>query len=221
MSVTIWPFTLAQGGFREFRSFETEASRMAGGREVRASRISSAGLLLVRGPLRLPDAGGQTFDGLASFLEALKGGFDTFLYRPWWDRHRVITQESIGPGTGSQQDFPVSRRYVDTSTIVVRVGGVVKSLGADYSIQDLAGGAYALGDTGLQIHFTAAPGNGVAVDASYSHYFPMVLEDDDLLDQAELRATSGSSAASATFWVQEVRLRQDFPGSERRVVPAV
>lgn len=221
MSVTLWPFTLGQPGFREFRSFETEASRMAGGREVRASRMSSAGILLVRGPLRLPDAGGKTFDDLAAFLEALKGGFDTFLYRPWWDRHRVITQESIGPGNGSQVDFPVSRRYVDTSTLVVRVGGVVQSLGTHYSIQDLAGGAYGLGDTGLQVHFVAAPGNGVAVDASYSLYFPMVLEEDDLLDRAGLDATSGSSAATATFWVSEVRLRQDFPGSERRVVPAV
>ena len=107
--------------------------------------------------------------------------------------------------------------------VVVDATGVatLKTLTTHYTLQDLAGGAYALGDTGLQVHFVSAPGVGDAIEISYSFYFPMIFEDDDALDAFATRATSGSDETTATFFADALRLRQDFPGSERRTVPVV
>jgi hypothetical protein len=212
--------TLVTRGFREFRAFATEESRMAGGLSVRASLVSTAGLLLVRGGLRVPDAGGKTFADLATFFEGLRGPADTFLYLPWWNRHRKVV-EQMDPGDGVRQDWPVTRRYVDVSTVVVKKAGVVQTLTTHYTLQDLAGGAYALGDTGMQVHFVSAPANGVAIETSYSYYYPMLFEDDDALDRLATQVASGSDETQATFFADEIRLRQDFPGSEQRVVPVV
>jgi hypothetical protein len=220
MSYSIFPATFVMPRFREFRAFETEEARAGGGRSVRASIISTAGLLVARGGLRLPDANGKTFADMAAFVEGLQGGADSFLYLPWWNRHRKA-DETMDPGTGTRSDWAVSKRYVDVSTVVVKKNGATQTLTTHYTLQDLAGGAYALGDTGMQVHFVSAPAFGDTIEVLYSYYYPMIFEDDDVLDQLGTQATSGSDETLATFYADEIRIRQDFPGSERVTIPVV
>lgn len=216
MSNEIFPFKFAEGADEGF-SHQTEVYRMGGGRKVRAALLSSAGEYGIAGDLFLPQ-GAYTYDDFVAFAHARRDAYDSFLFKPVSEEHGKSVLEAVGTGDASEQDFPLDFRYVDTSTLLVYKDAVLQTISTHYTLQDPAGGAYALGDDGLQIHFNSAPGGGVAITATYWYYVPVHFLQDQVARLAGYRRYKGTTATSA-FRVRGLALEQDSPGSHLVTVP--
>ena len=96
-------------------------------------------------------------DALVAFFSARQAAAESFLLDD--PREPDITAEAVGTGDGSVTAFPLARRYVDSSTCKVYLGGVLQVSG--YTLAD---------DDGI-VTFATPPGVGVAVTADYRRRF--------------------------------------------------
>lgn len=119
------------------------------------------------------DSAAAELQALVGFFNARRGAWDDFL---WLDEaDYVAADEAIGTGNGTNKAFPVFRRrggFAEpvlnfVAPPVVKVGGVVKVLGTDYT---LAGGI---------VTFASAPANGAAVAWSGQFYKRVRFERDE------------------------------------------
>jgi len=108
---------------------------------------------------------------LWAFYQGRKGAallFDVQDYRDY-----QVTDEAVGTGNGSQTAFQLDKKFIEEGSETVKVGGVTKTRGVDYTINN---------DTGV-VTFGAAPGEGVAVTASYEFYYRCSFEQDSLTEE--------------------------------------
>lgn len=73
-----------------------------------------------------------------------------------------VTNEAVGTGNGTQTVFNLANAPVAPTTLVVRVDGVTKGEGTDYTVNYKTG----------VITFTAAPGNTFGITADYWYNDP-------------------------------------------------
>lgn len=210
----IFPFAFLRSDYSErpvFRNVEHEAS---GGRRV-IQRLHASSELHVEGRVLLPQTAG-TYADLRAWWLARGGSFEAFLYRP---RNEPDAADAF-TAVSAQVDFTATRRYVDTSTLVVRKNGAVQSLTTHYTLTNGSGGAYVVGTSPrLVVRFNSAPGAGVAIALAYRFYYPMRFAGDDLLADAEIHA-GGSGSASVADRVVSLQLREAGPGYSYAAVPS-
>ena len=244
MATATFPFVFLRRGFREYLAFENAVHEQSGGRRT-LQKLHAAGEFVVRGTLLFPNPGGAWRD-FESFWNARFGGVEPFLYRPqnpggayadfevFWNArfggYEPFLYRPQNPGaavmgdapaveSATQKDFAATRRYVDTSTLVVRKNGVLQALGVDYSVVDPAGAAYDLGTSAAcVVRFVNAPGLGATVALAYEFLHMVRFEGDDLPSEQELEA-GGLGAAAVADRTVSVQLRETGPGFSYAEVP--
>jgi hypothetical protein len=218
MSAAIFPFRFLKRGFREYLSFRNEVHEQGGGRRT-LQKIHAAGELVVRGRLLFPQSG-KVWREFEDFWAARFGGFDSFLYKAQNPGAKGV-HEDPEIDSGSQVDFTLVRRYVDTATLVVKKNGATQTLGTHYTLRNESGGAYVLGtSTKCVVHFLSAPGLGANLDFDYEFYYPVRFEGDDLPDDQDMETGGGGSAQVADRTVA-VPLRETGPGYSYAAAPNV
>ena len=105
---------------------------------------------------------------LWNFYLGRKGAALLFYIKDYRDYQ--VTDEAVGTGDGSQTQFQLDKKFIVENTDVIKVGGVTKTRGVDYTINN---------DTGV-ITFSSAPGNGLAITATYEFYYRCSFEQDNL-----------------------------------------
>lgn len=217
MSSAIFPFRFLRRGYREYLSFSTALHEQGAGRRT-AQKLHAVGEFVARGILLFPNPGG-TWRDFAAFWGARFGGYDPFLFRPQ-DPGAAAIHEDPEIDSGSQVDFAVARRFVDTATLVVKKNGATLTLGTHYTLRNESGGAYILGSSQkLVVHFISPPGLGANLDFDYEFYYPVRFEGDDLPDEQDMQAGGAGSALTADRTVA-VRLRETGPGFSYGTVPS-
>lgn len=210
----IFPFLFLRSGFSERPAFRVAVPELPGRRVVQ--RLHASSELVVSGQLLFPQSGG-TWPTFRAWWIARQGPFEAFLYRPQSLGAADVSDAFVA--VAAQVDFDATRRYVDTTTVVVKKAGVTQTLGVHYTLTNGSGGAYALGTSPkLTVRFGSAPGAAVAVTVEYEHYVPVRFEGDDLLEDQEIHAGGAGGAAVADRTVS-VRLRETGPGYSYAVVP--
>lgn len=124
------------------------------------------------------------FAQLQGFFEQMLGGFYTFLYQDADDN--AVVGQAILTGDGVTTNFQLVRTFGGATmpvlspnlsvTPVVKLAGVTQG-GGTYTITpwntaNVAGPGMIL--------FNSAPGNGVAITADFSYYFPCAFDEDNL-----------------------------------------
>lgn len=169
--------------------FSTTILTSAAGDEVRISRQAypRRQFSLVFDMLRV-DAVYAELQQLEGFFNALLGAGDSFLFSVPDDS--VVAGQGLGSGDGATVAFQLVRAFGGFTEPVlapqvvsaVYLNGVLKTLGADYSVSSW--GATAPG----VVTFTSPPGLGVLITADFSYYFPVRFTDDSM-DLAKFLAT--------------------------------
>ena len=209
MSAAIFPFRFLKRGFREYLSFENAVHEQGGGRRI-LQKVHAAGELVVQGRLLFPQPG-KVWRDFVTFWAVRFGGFDSFLYKAQNPGAKAV-HEDPEIDSGSQVDFTLVRRFVDTATLVVKKNGATQTLGSNYTLRNESGGAYVLGTSkSCVVHFIIAPGGAANLDFDYEFYFPVRFEGDDLPDEQDLETGGGGSANAADRTVT-VRMRETGPG---------
>lgn len=210
----IWPFQFLRAGFSERPAFRVAVPGLPGRRVVQ--RLHAASELVVSGRLLFPQTGG-TWSTFYAWWIARQGPFEAFLYQP--QSSGAADVADAFSAAAAQVDFDLTRRYVETATVVVKKAGVTQTLGVHYTLTNGSGGAYVLSTSPkLTVRFGSAPGPGVAVTVDYKHYVPVRFEGDDLLADQEIHAGGGGGAAVADRTVS-VQLRETGPGYSYAAVP--
>lgn len=156
-------------------TFSNLVQRSAAGREVRAALwvypIYEWDLTYEY----LPDDSTDALKTYLGFFLQRQGAYDSFLYADPNDTS--VTDQSIGTGNGSNQDFQLVRTYggftepvydiAASPAPVIKVNGVTKSTPADYTINS----------TGM-VHFTSAPGGSQPVTATFTYYWRVRFKED-------------------------------------------
>ena len=126
---------------------------------------------------------------VVAFFEARNGRLHGFRYKDWADYKSALpsqaitaTDQQIGTGTGSQQNFQLAKRYTSGAqtwvrTIAKPVAGTVRvALGM---VEQMSG--WTVDTASGVITFTPAPAGGVIVRAGFEFDVP-VRFDSDMLD---------------------------------------
>lgn len=208
MSTTVWPFTLLRP-YNERRVTETTRVALANGFESARSEFGAGKWrMYVDASLRLP-YGGKTLADWISFITALDGSRDTFLFKCLYAANRTQTAEALGSGDGSTTAFALDMRYVDATTLQVFKAGVLQALTTHYTFSG--------NNTAPVVTFVSAPSGGQAVTATYDYYTPMRFAEGGDDPSIELLHDTG---ADATRIVRPVKLElvEEFPNA-RRVAP--
>jgi len=218
MSSAIWPFTFQRRGFRERLSYRNAGHEQGAGRMV-VQKLHAAGTLLVDGELLFPNDSGSTWAALQAFWENRYGSYDTFLYKAQ-DAGNATIADSF-TAVAAQTDFDCTRRYVDTSTVVVKKNGVTQTLTTHYTLENESGGAYVLGtSTKLVVAFGSAPGAGVTVTIDGEFYYPVRFAEDDMLSDQEGHARGVGPTSVANRQVR-ISMREAGPGYSYAATPNV
>lgn len=130
---------------------------------------------------------------LQNFYNARQGSYDTFLYEDRDDY--TVTDEPIGAGDGSATEFQLARRLY--------AGGFIEDITAPLAITEIAIDGtptvdYTLDSSTGIVTFGSAPGDGLAITATFTYYFRCRFMDDAVEFERFLHQ----------YWsVKELRLR--------------
>ncbi len=119
------------------------------------------------------------YTSLQGFFNQRYGRWDTWLYTDADDNS--VTDQAIGTGNGSTTVFQLVRTYAGFTENVlapnvitnVKLNGVTQS-GGSYSVSSWGSA------TPGRITFNTPPGNGVAITATYTYYWPCRFEEDEM-----------------------------------------
>jgi hypothetical protein len=113
------------------------------------------------------------FETLFGFLNSLYGRTLPFLYKDEYDN--AVTAQSIATGDGATVAFQLYRSFGGSLDPVFApiAAGMIVTLAGTPTV------AYTLDITQGVITFSAAPGLGVAIAASFSYYWRCFLDEDD------------------------------------------
>jgi uncharacterized protein (TIGR02217 family) len=116
------------------------------------------------------DATNHEFQDLLGFFNLRQGNFDTFLYQDADDNS--VTGQGLGSGDGSTLTFPLVAAY----------GSFAQPIRAPHTVSKVyvdgvdKAGHWTVSNWGTAtpgiITFDSAPGNGLAVTADFTYYFP-------------------------------------------------
>ena len=125
---------------------------------------------------------------VVAFFEARNGRLHGFRYKDWADYKSALpsqaitaTDQQIGTGTGSQQNFQLAKRYTSGAqtwvrTIAKPVAGTVRvALGM---VEQMSG--WTVDTASGVITFTTAPAGGVIVRAGFEFDVPVRFDSDSL-----------------------------------------
>jgi uncharacterized protein (TIGR02217 family) len=197
VSTTVWSFTVTQP-YAEGVEHKTDIQEAQGGREARLARWPAYGLFRVsRAGLHFSSSR-NTLSTFVDFFNDRQGRYDTFLYKSVFDVFNTVTTEDCGTGNGVLTDFALDSKYIDSSTLLVYVAGVLQSSG--YSLIN--------NNTTPTIRFSAAPTG--AITATYEFYYPCRFEQDDV---QIIVLSQGTSDTESVLAVQNITWRQDYSGS--------
>jgi len=200
VSTTVFPFTPSRP-YAERRVPSTFGRDLNGGLVSRRDEFGSPGwIYMVRMRVSLP-RGGQTIDDWDDFVQTHLGS-DTFLFQAHRTNLKTVTAEAVGTGDGTTTAYTLDKKYLDSTTLVVKVNGVTQTGGGtDYTFSG--------NNSNPTITFNSPPTAGHAITATYNFYFPVWFADDDMVP--ELRA-GGSTSATIRHDVS-VRLVEQYPGA--------
>lgn len=125
---------------------------------------------------------------LITFFDTVRGQVDPFLL--WDAQESVITAEAVGTGDGAQTVFYLDHKNIKSGTI--KVGGVAKTAGVDYTLDQDTGVITFLGG-----HIPAA---AAAVTADYEFYFKVRFLMDELEDVTYSATAHGSKVSIEEYW---------------------
>jgi uncharacterized protein (TIGR02217 family) len=205
VSLPVFPFRFsARPRFHEEPLHLTRIVGQNTGEERRAAEFGDDFKLRASGTIRLPQGStSKTLTDWLTFVEATRGAYGTFLYSCLTSRYRVVTDEAVGTGDGSETVFYLDKKYINESSLVVKVSGVQKTGGGvDYTFSG--------NEVAPKITFNSAPAGAAPVTASYDFYFPVRFETEgypiDLL-------ASKSTDATRNVLIAEVSLISIAPGA--------
>lgn len=197
--------------------FETKIVKVDSGREERTIRWNDAARTY---DLRFKIRSRKTIYDLYSWFMAHKGAGHAFMFKDWndyasTDDGRVIsdggaadtthTDEMIGIGDGSQQNFQLQKTYThglfSTARAISRPVPLTTTIALDGVLQSSGWTVDTV--TGI-VNFTTAPGIGVVVTAGYQFYVPVriSLQADKQLD---IRSVAFDADALDSFPLVEVK----------------
>ncbi len=101
---------------------------------------------------------------LMGFFLQRQGSYDTFLFEDPDDK--AVTGQTIGMGNGTTTMFQLVRTFGGFTEPIFNLNGSPSI----YLNGVLQTSGYSVGSTGI-VTFATAPGNGVAVTASFNYYF--------------------------------------------------
>lgn len=138
---------------------------------------------LVYNAIRQGSVHGTAYTELATlmgFYNARQGSFDSFLFTDPDDNS--VTTQSLGTGDGTTLAFQLVRTFggfvepvlAPNAVSNVRVNGVLKTVGTDYSIS-----SWGSTTPGI-ITFVVAPGNTLSITCDMTYYFPCRFVDDEV-----------------------------------------
>jgi len=199
VSSTVFPFILSR--LPEADETPTFKTRIVGGNngiDQRAADFGDDYKLRVTGSLRLPQAStSKTLADWLSFVESMKGQYDSFLYSPFSQRYRVVTDEALGT---SGTVFPLDSKHINAATLVVKRNGSTLTLTTHYT--------FAGNNTAPTVTLLSAAG-GDAITASYERYYPMFLTSDGL---APRMLTSDTADATRKVRIDQVEMIETMAG---------
>lgn len=149
---------------------------------LHSRRNYNAGLGLT-GPLKM-----QYLYATIKFWEARAGRLYGFRWKDWADfksgdptQQTTNVDQAIGVGNASNQDFQLIKTYADSGGSYTRLikKPVAGTLKVALNGANQASGWTINTTTGI-LHFTSAPGNGVAVTAGFEFDVPARFDDDEL-----------------------------------------
>lgn len=217
MSTELWPFYLSQP-YSEGFEHRTASSEMGGGREITAAIHASVGRFVASGGLFLPQpALSKTFDDFEDFFRDRRGRYDTFLYLPVWERNGQSVAEAVATTVNGVTEYALDYKYPKAGTFTVTLAGSPLTEGVGYELSDSAGNSWTAGEDPY-ISLASNPGAGAALVATYRYYIPVRFTDDDLMERLVSLAQNTTGALS-TFFLERLRVRQDFVGSHMTQVP--
>lgn len=118
-----------------------------------------------------------------------KSGYAPFKFKDTWDH--AVTAEAVGTGDGSRTIFYLDQKYIDSSSLVVKLDGTPTS-------------AYTLSNEEGKITFTTAPGAGVAITADYEFYGKFYFDITDPSRDLEI------NHPSPNLWSFEINLKESL-----------
>jgi hypothetical protein len=105
------------------------------GKQFRRAVHASSRLFIERTTIQFPNKSGQTFADLVSFWNGVSGPVLPWLIKARLVENYMIQDEDAGTSLGGGSEiFYFTRRYVDASTLVVKVDDVTQTLTTDYSL---------------------------------------------------------------------------------------
>jgi len=199
MSTTVFPFTVSRP-YSEYRALATVGRGIGSGVVVRRSELGAAPgwLYAVTFALRFP-RDSQTVDTFDTFVQTHLGN-GTFLFKAHRLNNKYVSDGATGDG--SNKVFTLTRKHVDESTLLVYVNSVLQTLTTHYTIT--------LNNTTPTITFVTAPGNGLAVVATYDFYMPCWFVDDNMIPELK---RGGATSATLPHVIPRVSLTEQYPGA--------
>lgn len=181
MSTAVFPtFVGLKWGMKKTPVWSTQVQKMASQRELRASFVSYPLYKISLSYEVLRAAAAYTeIQQLIGFFNARSGSFDTFYYQDPDDN--AATDVSIGPAASGQLAYTALKSYggfiepigaFNGNPTNVKVNGVTKALGVDYTV------------SGNTITFLSQPTVGHSITWSGSFYYNVrFLKDDEEFEQ--------------------------------------
>lgn len=178
MSAAVFP-TLAGQGWDITRTpiWDTTIQKNVSGKEVRMANYSFPRYQwdLVFNAFRqgiVNNTAYTEFAQILGFYNTVQGSFDSFLYTDQDDNS--VTAQAIGTGNATLTTFQLVRTFggfvepvlAPNSVTAVKINGVTKTLGADYTISN-----WGTANPGI-ITFTSAPANAAVITADFTYYWP-------------------------------------------------
>ena len=199
MSTTVFTLSVARP-YDEHIAHETLRQVAQGGREVRLALLPAQGLFVVSRATLPVSPARNTIAAIRSFWDARQGGYDSFLYKAVLTEYKKVTGEALGTGDGSEDEFALDSKYIDSANLTVYIDGASQS----------SGWALTGNNTAPIVDFVTPPANGEVVTADYEFYYPCRFDQDRMPgDLKSLAATDANSIIK----VSSLTWRQDWPGS--------
>lgn len=145
-------------------------------------------------------AKGKTVEDLQQFFRTVRGGALPFKFKdPLTELYYKVTLEAVGTGDGVEDEFLLDMKYIDESTLLVYVDGVLQTLTTHYSVSG--------NESAPKITFVTPPPNTHAVTATYEFYMPV---------RFDVGVVQGSwDGAVAAFRHQSIGISEIYPGAHR------
>lgn len=168
MGTTVFPFRIhtpgEPTGISEGVRVRAMSETIAEDGTIFARSLDSYGRYGLSGVVILTDNDASAgFDNWHSFMDTISDGADTCLVKAVRFDLYTVTDEAAGTASGGGgEEFALARKFIDSSTLVVKIGGVTQTLTTDYTFS---------GNNTAPLVTTTASADTGAVLLSYEYYY--------------------------------------------------